>query len=452
MKSPGPATTFSGSFNVEVTGLSGPRLRLVSVVSAARGVSKTPAERAGGGHLAAVDVVRFLTIGGVILVHSTSFANSDSSLVANGVLQLAHVTRSVFLMLSGFVLTYSYLRRPLGRRAFWLRRYPLIVVPYAAWSAIYFVADGELHPTWSSLGAFVVDLGDAHAHFHLYFLLLTMQLYLIFPALMAALRRWPKALTPALVVTGVVQLAFTGAAEYGWRPPVLSLWFDHPSSWLFSYSFYVVGGVAAAAHFDAVSAWVKTHYRFAGLAMAVAAVVGLGVYVFNAEVLGYAPIKASAVFQPANVIEVVAATLSQFALGMWLTDKASVARLARLEKSADVSFGVYLAHPLLLSAVLDVAVASGLSSFLSGVPSPLMEVMIAVGLVPFLYAVTFAGITVARGTRLSLALTGRHRRRRGLPGEARPRVPTDVPAEQNVTTRPVADMTANGDAAPVVLG
>ncbi len=417
-----------------------------------RDVSAPRLEGAARGHLAAIDVVRFLTIGGVILVHSTSFANSDSSLVANGVLQLAHVTRSVFLMLSGFVLTYSYLRRPLGRRAFWWRRYPLILVPYVTWSAIYFVADGEVHPTWSSLGNFVVDLSDAHAHFHLYFLLLTMQLYLVFPALMAALRRWPKALTPALVVTGVVQLAFTGAAEYGWRPPVLGIWFEHPSSWLFSYSFYVVGGVAAAAHFDAVSAWVRSHYRLAGLSMAGAAIVGLGVYAFNVEVLGYAPIKASAVFQPANVIEVVAATLSQFALGMWLAERASAARLAWLERSSDVSFGVYLAHPLLLSAVLDVAVSSGLSSFLSGVPSPLVEVMIAFGMVPFLYTVTSAVILLARRSRLSLALTGRRATKRPATVVSGSAVARDVAVIANVATPHIAGVATSGDAAPAVLG
>jgi peptidoglycan/LPS O-acetylase OafA/YrhL len=425
---------------------------MTKVGSVKRGYTGPQREGGAGGHLAAIDVVRFLTIGGVILVHSTSFANSDSSIVANGVLQLAHVTRSVFLMLSGFVLTYSYLRRPLGRRAFWRRRYPLILAPYVTWSAIYFVADGEVHPTWSSLGSFVVDLSDAHAHFHLYFLLLTMQLYLVFPALMAALRRWPKALAPALVVTGVLQLAFTGAAEYGWRPAVLGLWFEHPSSWLFSYSFYVVAGIAAAAHFDAVSAWIKTHYRLAGLSMAAAAFVGLGVYAFNIEVLGYAPIKASAVFQPANVIEVVAATLSQFALGMWLTEKASAVRLAWLEKSSDVSFGVYLAHPLLLAAVLDVAVSSGLSSFLSAVPSPVMEIMIAFGLVPFLYTATFAGISIARRTRLSLALTGRHGAKRpaldaSVPGEAR-----DVRLGASRAASRTVGAAKSGDAAPVVLG
>lgn len=145
--------------------------------------------------------------------------------------------------------------------------------------------------------------------------------------------------------------------------------------------------------------------------MAVAVVIGLGTYVFNVDVLDYAPIQASGVFQPANVIEVVAATLSQFALGMWLTERASSQRLAHLEKSSDVSFGVYLAHPLLLAAVLDVAASSGISGLLANVPSPVMELLIAVGLVPFLYGVTFAGIVLARRSRASLALTGRRRQR-----------------------------------------
>jgi hypothetical protein len=141
--------------------------------------------------------------------------------------------------------------------------------------------------------------------------------------------------------------------------------------------------------------------------LAGAGAIGLGAYAFNIEVLGYSAIKASAVFQPANVIEVVAATLSQFALGMWLTERASARRLARLERSSDVSFGVYLAHPLLLAALLDMAASSGLSGLLSSVPGTVMEILIALGLVPFLYGVTFVGIALARRSRASLALTGR---------------------------------------------
>ena len=57
---------------------------------------------------------------------------------------LLHVTREVFVLLSAFVLTYSYRERGLERRRFWRRRYPLVVIPYIAWTAVYAVADGSL--------------------------------------------------------------------------------------------------------------------------------------------------------------------------------------------------------------------------------------------------------------------------------------------------------------------
>ena len=360
-----------------------------------------------GGHLAAVDVLRFLTIGGVMLVHCTSFANSTTSLAANAVLDVFHVTRSVFLMLSAFVLTYSFSRRPLPSRAFWRRRYPLILAPYVAWSAIYFISKGGLAPTLPVLGHFLVDLTDAGAEFHLYFLLLTMQLYLIFPALMAAVRRWPRAVLPAAGVSLVFELAFTTAVHYGWRPPVLGVWFDHPGSWLPTYTLYVVGGIAAAVYFDQVTAWIRGHKRLLGVAFAASLGLVMASYLFDMMVLGEAPITAAAVFQPTNVVEAVAATGAQFALGIWVTDRAPIRRLAFLEKASDVSFGLYLAHPLLLGAILDVAAWAGIPAALAGWPSGVVELLIAVGLVPFLYTLTFVGIDLARRTRVSLWLTGR---------------------------------------------
>lgn len=381
-------------------------------------VTRPPA-RPAGGHLAAVDVVRFLTIAGVILVHSTSFANATTSVAANGVLEVFHITRSVFLMLSAFVLSYSFSRRPLPSRAFWRRRYPLIAIPYVVWSAIYFLTDGGVHASLPVVGTFFQDLLDGGAKFHLYFLLLTFQLYLIFPALMAAFRRWPRALIPTLWASLAFQLLFTAGVHYGWRPPILGVWLAHPGSWLPSYTMYVVGGVAAARHFDGLTAWIRGHYRI--LAAGFAAAVGLSVasYLLDQSFLGYAPIRAAEVFQPANVLEAVAATAAEFALGLWVADRASARRLAFLERASDVSFGLYLAHPLLLGAVLDVAGWVGLSAAMSGWPSGGVEAAIAFGLVPFLYSVTFVGVDIIRRTRYSLPLTGR----RG----PRPR-PTPAPA------------------------
>jgi peptidoglycan/LPS O-acetylase OafA/YrhL len=374
--------------------------------------------------------VRLATILGVIAVHSTSLTAARSSDAAGGVLDVLHVTRSVFLFLSAFVLGYSFRRRPLGRRAFWKRRYPLVLAPYVTWSAIYVLTDGDLRSPLHVIGTFSLDLLDGGAHFHLYFLLLTFQLYLVFPALIAFFTTHPRLQRPILAATVVWELAFTAAIHYGWRPTVLSIWFEHPGSWLPSYSIYVVGGVLAALHFESLTVWVRRHSRAIGVAFVASLALCAGSYVADLTLVGYGPIRASQVFQPTNVIEAVAAIFAQYALGLALVDRLRPSALAFLQRASDVSFGVYLAHPLLVGAILDVAAWSGLSARMSSLPSGLIELVAVVGLVPFVYAVVFVAIDALRRTPLSLALTGRRRPRPDF-------TPALAAADDGVAARPL---------------
>src|SRR5205823_1735076 len=85
---------------------------------------------------------------------------------------------------TAFVLTYSYRDREPRWPAFWRRRYLLIGVPYLVWSTIYFLAHGNgLRP-----GLLMRQLVTGTAEYHLYFLLVSMQLYLVFPLLRWLLR------------------------------------------------------------------------------------------------------------------------------------------------------------------------------------------------------------------------------------------------------------------------
>lgn len=362
---------------------------------------------AAGAHLAAVDVVRFLTVGAVILVHATSLAVSPGSVAANAVLAVAHVTRSVFIGLSALVLTYSFDRRPLAAAPFWRRRYPLVVVPYVTWSAVYVLAGGHLGSPLHVAGRFVADLFDGGAQYHLYFILLTFQLYLVFPALMAALRRWPRALWPAVVAAGGFQLAFNAAVHYGWRPPILGVWFSHPSSWLPSYGLYVLAGIATARHLDGLGSWIGTHRRLVAWLFVLSVAGALGSYAVDLDVLGYGVLRASEVFQPTDVLVAAAALLGEYALGLWFTSRAGPTWMRRLRTSSDVSFGVYLAHPLILSAVLSLAASTGVAAWGRSWPDGVAELVVALVLVPFVYATSFLLVAMARRTLASLALTGR---------------------------------------------
>lgn len=381
-------------------------------------------------HLYAVDVVRLLTVAGVIAVHATSLtvgSTARGALAAGVVLVLLHVTREVFIFLTAFVLGFRYRADSVEKRAFWKRRYLVVVVPYVVWSLIYVLADGHLTSPGTVLARYAEDLATGGARFHLYFLLITFQIYAVFPWVI----RWVRRVRPAplLAASLALQLAFTAGTHY-WTsaPGPLGAIFDYPGSWLWSYQFYLIAGLLAAVHFDAVTDWVGHHRRLivAG-SLGVAAAV-LASYAVDLTVLGMAPVKASEVFQPAVVLGSIAAIAGQYALGLWVNERLEARRASartarrrvRLASASDVSFGVFLSHPLLLQAVLAVAGATGLSVALGGLPVVAQLALVLGVLVPGVYLIAAALIGVARRTPLSLALAGR---RGPVPWRRREHVP-----------------------------
>jgi peptidoglycan/LPS O-acetylase OafA/YrhL len=176
-------------------------------------------------HLYEVDVVRILTFACVIAVHTTSDTIGATDVPLFAVLGILHFTREVFFALSGFVLVYSYLGRPVPMRQFWPRRFLLAGVPYLLWSAIYLFA-GTLHAPHLTplelIGRFIVVVLTGSAWYHLYFLLVTMQVYLLLPAIMWTVKKSRGRHGLVLAVGGVFQLLLMAVYEY---------WSDMPG-WL----------------------------------------------------------------------------------------------------------------------------------------------------------------------------------------------------------------------------
>lgn len=402
---------------------------------AAAPTATPPAKPLKGGatHLYAVDVVRFLTVGGVIAVHSTSLtvgSTSRGTLAAGFLLSIAHVTRSVFLFLTAFVLGHRYRGEVVHKKAFWKRRYVLVAVPYVVWSFIYVLADGNLTSPLAVTARFAKDLLDGGARFHLYFLLITFQLYAVFPWVLRWVRKarpWPL-----LAASAAVEILFTAGTHY-WAgaPSVLGLLLRHPGSWLWSYQLYVVAGVLAALHLDEVTEWARRHTRlivgFSLLSVAVALIS----YELDMHLLGMAPVKAGEVFQPTVVFEAMAAIGLQYAAGLWVDQRAGNRLRARLTTSSDVSFGVYLAHPLLLQAILAITAAVGVDAALGGLSPALQLLMVVAILVPGVYTLVAMTMVLVRRSPLSLFLAGRKGRLRrlrevaaSLPPAARPEAAT----------------------------
>jgi peptidoglycan/LPS O-acetylase OafA/YrhL len=361
-------------------------------------------------HLHAVDVVRLLTVFGVIAVHVLALTLPADDLAAGATQTQLHVTREVFLLLSAFVLTYSYRNRALERRKFWNRRYPLVVIPYVAWTVVYAVANGSLSSPLHTTATVMTDLADGGARYHLYFLVVTLQLYLVFPWLLRVVRRWSHRPGTLLAASFVLQLAFTSAIHYRMAlPQPFAAWVSNPDALLPSYQLYIIGGTLAALHFDELTAWLRGRRRTVTFMVTAAAAFGLVSFVFDLGALDTGVVRASEVFQPGVVVESMAFTIGLYALGLWVADRLTGRGLQRLETSSDISFGVYLAHPLVLQGLLSMAIGAGVLSTVQSWPSPIaLTVLLGIG-VPIVYLLSAALTLIARRSPVSLMLTGRRR-------------------------------------------
>jgi poly(3-hydroxybutyrate) depolymerase/peptidoglycan/LPS O-acetylase OafA/YrhL len=381
-------------------------------------------------HVPAIDVLRVLTVVGVIAVHSTSLLLPADD-ATGAVLTVLHATREIFLVLSAAVLAHSATGPPLDRRTFWRRRYPLVAIPYLVWSAVYLLADGRLSDPAGLPGRYLWDLITGGARFHLYFLLLTFQLYLVFPWIYRFLRRRSDVHRMAVVAGAAFQLVFTSAIHFDLSVPFpLSAWLTHPGSWLPSYAGYVVVGIVVGLHLDEVLAWIGDHGRLVRRAALVAPVLSLGGYVLDLHLLGMGPLRAGEVFQPAIVVDSVAFFALFLSIGLAVVERAGGRAPAVVVTGSVSSFGVYLAHPLLIQGLVVASGAVGLSPVLARLPPGVALVLVVAVFAPALFALTTGLVVLVRCTPLALALTGRHR-------SGSVRAAPEAPGSRVVVGRPV---------------
>ncbi|GAB2966565.1 acyltransferase [Amycolatopsis acidiphila] len=355
-----------------------------------------------GEHLYYVDLIRVLTVGLVIGTHVLAFAPVPPTVLVGALGMVFHVSREVFFLLTAFVLTYSTGRKKVRWPKFWARRYLFVVVPYLVWTVAYFFANGG--PFFGE--AFVQQLLTGTARYHLYFLLVSMQIYLVFPLIRALLRATERWHGPLLGLAVLFQLAFAYAVQHQWDLGPLSGWVRAPDALLPSYLGYVLAGSIAAWHRDALVGWTRQHVRlvFGGAA----SVVALSVVVYLVQVWGdgQPPLQASMVFQPVVAVESAAIAWTFLATGLlWQERRRFGEKL--VTATSDASFGIYLLHPLVLQGALLGAGATGLVDFAQTVPNALVLVVLVVVFLPLLYLVSGLLTAAARRTPVSLALTGR---------------------------------------------
>ncbi len=308
-------------------------------------------------HLGQIDLIRALTVIGVLSVHSTYFTNALNSVGAGAAIMLLHYTREAFLFITGFVLFYTYGSDPIRLRPFWRRRFQLIGIPYVGWSVVYTCV--HVHPSWIGIGVFVhtllLNLLLGRAWYHLYYLLITMQVYLLFPLfqrLVVITRPYHRWLFTASFGLEVVMMTV-----YQYHLPTTGFFgtlLRYRTIAFFTYQFYLLAGALAATHLSWLNAWLAHRRRQIGLAWGATLLAALAWYLTAHAVYGQSVFTAEAVFQPIMVPYCLFTILGLYAVGMRWAGSAHKGLVSRLIASVSRhSFGIYLVHPLILYVILN---------------------------------------------------------------------------------------------------
>jgi peptidoglycan/LPS O-acetylase OafA/YrhL len=375
----------------------------------------TPARR----RLDHVDAMRPIKQAGVVSTHTiVNFAPAAASVSAGAALILLHVSREGFFFVSACMLTYAYADlNTAGLGRFYWRRFLSVGVPYLCWTVIYFLV---LLPTAHYHDAASALEGLAHmaetGYYQLYFLLVIMQFYLVFP-LVLVLLRWTRGhhgLLAAAVV--LAQAAMAVLTHWGLLPALMQKYSQED---VLSYLLYLIGGCIVACHLEQADAWVRGHARLVFTLTAVAALAAEGVYFLAQYGVTTALGWGSDPFQPSLIPFNVGAIACGYLAGVALVRPGrSLFTRTVVRSGSDNAYGIYLTHMLVITVLLWL----GWKNLNAAIPWPLL-CLLTVGIV-FACCVPLTAL-LAR-TPLAMPLTGRPQvawrlpRRNALPAALEP--------------------------------
>ena len=140
--------------------------------------------------LTEIDIMRAIAIIAVLLIHGTSGATQlplrTGSHAVFFILNKASLfTVPLFIWISGVVLFYSYYDRwEQGMSlVFWTKRLRKILIPYILWSLFYYLFNQFIfHGRFGFDVVHVIKLlMSGNASYHLYYMIIIVQFYLLFP-------------------------------------------------------------------------------------------------------------------------------------------------------------------------------------------------------------------------------------------------------------------------------
>ena len=328
-----------------------------------------------GPYLGQFDSYRVIAMCAVVLQHSLLWNIAAGNTPAWAMVMLLHFSRTAFFFLTAFVLTYSEIHRPQSLGQFWGRRYLQIGVPYLVWTGIYWVFTMVDDNAWGQAGSLLWNY-LVYGYYQLYFVVVLLQLYLVFPLLLRVLRRSRHHVA---IMTGSLLFALLLAADLHYTQyfgavgrithSIASVypWARDP----ITYQEQFVAGVLVALHFDQIRDFVARRWQAViavGIVTGVAATMWYLIAVWTGSDTG----RASDLYQPIAFLWFTAA-VAALECGTWTWYRRQVRRpgvrrgwprIFTAEYLAGLTGGIFFCHVLFLNLVRTALGDSGMAAHL----------------------------------------------------------------------------------------
>jgi poly(3-hydroxybutyrate) depolymerase/membrane-bound acyltransferase YfiQ involved in biofilm formation len=308
-----------------------------------------------------IDFARVITAASVVAVHAISATlflqltplGNDLQTLSYHIL---HFNRELFMFVTGLVLVYVYYGKTYSKSAYYLKRVGTVVIPYVLWSVIYI----KLYTYSSGIDFFKTlgyDLLTGNASFQLYYIILTIQFYAVFPFFLYFFKKVVNHPWIVLSVSFVIQVIFYyfdfHFLESGQLANTSRFWYEvskYNNAIFFFYEFFFILGAFTAVNLGKIKSFLIKYGKIMLLVYPTMLSIFCWHYLQQVLVYGESSGYASSVLQP---IMVVYALITIIFIGwlvvLWGEHKPKPILSNVISTLAASTFGIYLVHPIFLT-------------------------------------------------------------------------------------------------------
>ncbi len=285
---------------------------------------------------------------------------SPGFLVLGALITSLHYTREAFMFMTGLVLLFTYYQRPFHMLTFLRKRFLLIIVPYLVFNALYLLFEGlyaygfEWNVRWM-LRVYGLSLITGN-QFFMYYIVVSIQLYLVFPLLLYGLRRFARWHLHIFVASFLVQIGLMAFNKFvlmelnpSSLPHLLGILDTYRDRFILTYQFWFIAGGIMACHYEGVLSFANRHKRALRLSLIVGLCVLWAHYFFDRLVVHESETLSELVLQPIMIPYALLATLNMWYAGVQWAKRRSLVHwrpFSRfVEVAAAASFGIFLIQP-----------------------------------------------------------------------------------------------------------